>query len=387
MAYLLTDSPPALKRFKVNPSLIGSGGSKGEFGLSDKKKKIKGKGGSSCHQCKSRRNDSALTYCTSNLDKKNKRCRKKFCGHCLKKFYKETPQGIPDRTTWKCPSCRKICCCAACRRRKQRDSGGFIPPATTKPKTSKKSSSSNSNSNSNSSQNNKNNNNNHNYHNNDHLNDPCEFLPSSAPSEYDQKPNQNNQNLHGFAHLQQQNYLSTSSAVPPQRPDELDYSPYQGSSMRHDFHSVNMHNYSPVMVPTELSSPIATPLQQAVAFSDFPGMSLSQDIAHDQHQEKSQEYPSSLLEREIQKQAKQASQDKNNNQFAHLYGVAQTPQVRTQIHSILSRTDISQDQKVEDIAQLLRVHGTGNRTVSNQPRSNQHLMHNPQLYGQHHMNM
>src|SRR4051812_48634126 len=50
-------------------------------------------GGSSCHQCKSRRNFGALTYCTSNLDKnRSKRCRKKFCGHCLKKFYKESPQ-------------------------------------------------------------------------------------------------------------------------------------------------------------------------------------------------------------------------------------------------------------------------------------------------------
>lgn len=35
-------------------------------------------GGSSCHQCKSRRNYVALTYCTSNLDKKNKKCRKKY---------------------------------------------------------------------------------------------------------------------------------------------------------------------------------------------------------------------------------------------------------------------------------------------------------------------
>jgi hypothetical protein len=82
----------------------------------------KGKGGSSCHQCKSRRNFTALTYCTSNLDKKNKRCRKKFCGHCLKKFYKENPSHIADRNNWKCPSCRKICCCAACRRRKGKDS-------------------------------------------------------------------------------------------------------------------------------------------------------------------------------------------------------------------------------------------------------------------------
>ena len=94
------------------------------------KTKKKGKGGSSCHQCKSRRNFTALTYCTSNLDKKNKSCRKKFCEHCLKKFYKESPAGIPDKNNWRCPSCRKICCCAACRRRKQRETGTLPLPSS-----------------------------------------------------------------------------------------------------------------------------------------------------------------------------------------------------------------------------------------------------------------
>jgi len=79
------------------------------------------KGGSSCHQCKSRRNFGHLTYCTSNLDKKNKKCRKKFCSHCLKKFYKESASAIADKGSWKCPSCRRICCCAACRRRKNKE--------------------------------------------------------------------------------------------------------------------------------------------------------------------------------------------------------------------------------------------------------------------------
>lgn len=80
-----------------------------------------GKAGSSCHQCKSRRNLVALTYCTSTLDKKNKKCRKKFCGHCLKKFYKENAQVIADTQNWRCPSCRRICCCAACKRRKTKE--------------------------------------------------------------------------------------------------------------------------------------------------------------------------------------------------------------------------------------------------------------------------
>lgn len=90
-------------------------------------------GGSSCHQCKSRRAWNDLTYCTSSLNKKNKNaiCRKKFCEHCLKKFYRENayPPGTSGHSgaTWKCPSCRKICCCAACRRREQRDDGGEGP--------------------------------------------------------------------------------------------------------------------------------------------------------------------------------------------------------------------------------------------------------------------
>mmetsp|Transcript_17571 Transcript_17571/g.42885 ORF Transcript_17571/g.42885 Transcript_17571/m.42885 type:complete len:239 (-) Transcript_17571:592-1308(-) len=85
------------------------------------RKKQDQQGGSSCHQCKSRRNCTDLTYCTSNLDKKKKKCRKKYCEHCLRKFYRESPAQINERPTWKCPSCRKICCCAACRRREMRD--------------------------------------------------------------------------------------------------------------------------------------------------------------------------------------------------------------------------------------------------------------------------
>jgi Zinc-finger domain of monoamine-oxidase A repressor R1 len=100
--------------------------------------KVKKKGGSSCHQCKSRRNFSALTYCTGNLDRKNKNCRKKFCEHCLKKFYKEDPNDVKDRNLWKCPSCRKICCCAACRRRKTREAGSSSSSQTNTPTSSSK---------------------------------------------------------------------------------------------------------------------------------------------------------------------------------------------------------------------------------------------------------
>jgi hypothetical protein len=108
------------------------------------KDKGDGKGGSSCHQCKSRRNFIALTYCTSKLDKKNKRCRKKFCGHCLRKFYKESAEML-DKNTWRCPSCRKICCCAACKRRKTKETGtgesvDSIAPKSTFPKKKKENS-------------------------------------------------------------------------------------------------------------------------------------------------------------------------------------------------------------------------------------------------------
>lgn len=102
-------------------------------GDSSKVKKQKGEsvGGSSCHQCKSRRMNNDLTYCTSNLDKKKKSCRKKYCEHCLKKFYKESPLQIANKKEWKCPSCRKICCCAACRRKEMKGKGGksMLPPA------------------------------------------------------------------------------------------------------------------------------------------------------------------------------------------------------------------------------------------------------------------
>lgn len=78
-------------------------------------------GGSSCHQCKSRRAYGDLTYCTSSSNKKSANksnaCRKKYCDHCLKKFYRELPVPASSNQSWACPSCRKICCCAACRRR------------------------------------------------------------------------------------------------------------------------------------------------------------------------------------------------------------------------------------------------------------------------------
>ena len=61
----------------------GEGEGGGDDG-DDASKKAKGKGskgGSSCHQCKSRRNFVALSYCCATLDKKSKRCRKYTAPH------------------------------------------------------------------------------------------------------------------------------------------------------------------------------------------------------------------------------------------------------------------------------------------------------------------
>jgi len=88
------------------------------------------KGGSSCHQCKSRRMFQDLTYCTSSLENKKKTCRKKYCEHCLTKFYNEPPLSRRDKAHWVCPSCRRICCCAACRRKELKQGGGAISAAS-----------------------------------------------------------------------------------------------------------------------------------------------------------------------------------------------------------------------------------------------------------------
>lgn len=53
-------------------------------------------------------------------------CCYRYCDHCLKKFYKESPAAIHEKATWICPSCIGICCCAACLRRKTRFEGIYI---------------------------------------------------------------------------------------------------------------------------------------------------------------------------------------------------------------------------------------------------------------------
>jgi hypothetical protein len=63
--------------------------------------KKSGKTGTSCHQCKSRQDKSALSYCmnqkTNLPENSNRPCRKKYCDGCLNKFYFEKPPA--DRHT------------------------------------------------------------------------------------------------------------------------------------------------------------------------------------------------------------------------------------------------------------------------------------------------
>merc|ERR1711916_280836 len=83
------------------------------------RKNGKDKKGSSCHQCKSRRNKNMLIWCSSN--EKSKPCKKKYCDNCLKKFYLFTVYDLSDkeRNEWICPSCKLTCSCAACRRKEE----------------------------------------------------------------------------------------------------------------------------------------------------------------------------------------------------------------------------------------------------------------------------
>lgn len=96
-------------------------------------------GGSSCHQCKSRRHAQDLTFCSSSAKKNKTQCRKKYCNHCLTKFYQDIPT-LRNEQGWLCPFCRDMCCCAACRRRENaasspRRSSRSPPPRPAKHKT------------------------------------------------------------------------------------------------------------------------------------------------------------------------------------------------------------------------------------------------------------
>lgn len=320
-----------------------------------KKPKVKGQGGSSCHQCKSRRNFTALTYCTSNLDKKNKKCRKKFCGHCLKKFYKETPQAIADKTSWRCPSCRKLCCCAACRRRKTKEAGGpasesgapsaGTPKAGSSKPPSKKQKKS-------------------------HSSTPQQEYPSDSDSD-DSLP-----------------YSGVSS--PSSHPQNVPESPY---SQPHPVRDIAIPPVPTVMMSTsDLSSPMNTPLQAPSQFG-FHGDELllkgeysddgndlvegSRRSGHPSNSHYSDDegglpysppagpidsssaaqarYNRHYLTTTVRQHAKQAVRSGYTTPFARMYNLWQNNlELNKKVQSTLIRQDLTPTQRVEVIAEILR---------------------------------
>ena len=80
-----------------------------------------------------------MTFCSSSAKKNKTQCRKKYCNHCLTKFYQDIPT-LRNEQGWLCPFCRDMCCCAACRRRENaasspRRSSRSPPPRPAKHKT------------------------------------------------------------------------------------------------------------------------------------------------------------------------------------------------------------------------------------------------------------
>lgn len=254
------------KKKSLSPKMSGASGTLGEG-----KVKKKGKGGSSCHQCKSRRNFTALTYCTSNLDNKKKNCRKKFCEHCLKKFYKESPHSIPDKTNWRCPSCRKICCCAACRRRKMKDAGQ-IPLDDDDDDDD------------------------------EHVKPLKKIKSSSNGSSSTHRP-------HGHVHSHKKSSHSDSKS-------------HKSHKSHHEKHRTKRHMFFDTMIYTH-------------------GSSGSDSDSSDESTSDEDEYSPEAIRR-------------HNEQLATLYAVSQTDRVNKFIGYIMERNDISNEQKVETIANLLR---------------------------------
>jgi len=97
--------------------------------------------GSSCHQCKSKREMNKLYYCsnTANTNKpKDKRvvCRKKYCGQCLEKYYRMKIPKNSELPRWSCPACQGRCCCASCRSKKASNATHIEDARTMSPATS-----------------------------------------------------------------------------------------------------------------------------------------------------------------------------------------------------------------------------------------------------------
>jgi len=292
--------------------------------------------GLSCHQCKSRRNFSALTNCANVV--KKKRCRKKFCGLCLKKFYKENVRQI-DKDSWSCPSCRKICCCAACRRRKQKDLGlpmekplsradGILALAAS-------------------------------------LQNPyIAQLQAQLQAQLGQL-----QTMQHQADMLQQN-LSKSSTPPlspkiippssksltPSHPvvDSTPTSPSAMDERTDSLLTVPVLKISTNDIPSPLGTPLSSPKRNDFELDEMETFGEDLPIVKERQRVSSSQLPN-LLDRQLQTAAQKLRQGKpKNQQFELLYQVALQPRIKKKIQMLLFRTDLSKTQKIDCIASLLR---------------------------------
>lgn len=69
--------------------------------------------GTSCHQCKNVKPVENLHACINNVQK-NGNCRKKYCGHCIRRYIAIAPD-LMSNNEFICPSCLGICGCSVCR--------------------------------------------------------------------------------------------------------------------------------------------------------------------------------------------------------------------------------------------------------------------------------
>eukprot|EP01084_Bolivina_argentea_P296118 509947_1 len=83
----------------------------------------------SCHQCKTKKDVKILFYCTKTRAcaydaLKRRRCRKKYCEKCMRKYYSHddvlTLKSLKNRNgwCWECVACIGLCSCRACKRRR-----------------------------------------------------------------------------------------------------------------------------------------------------------------------------------------------------------------------------------------------------------------------------
>lgn len=269
----------------------------------------------------------------------------RFCGHCLKKFYKESAAAIPDKSKWICASCRGICCCAACRRRKSRSGQQHNTYNTTQQST-----------NAHSNTNNKSN--------------------TKKLKIHHKQPNTNNTYNNNATNNQSHANASHQTTTKPLPPLSA---PIHNSSTTHSpaMRSSTIYSTSPAI--RGLTSP-SFPLDTAFLTSPTAGnlfefdirgdYDINNDYANtaidysddDTHSVDSMNDTNittvpetqfyNLLGTHIRTLANEAYKNPQST-FAKLYRTTQQPNIKRKISAILARQDLKRQDKVELIANML----------------------------------